>query len=72
MYSSISDRDTLLPQPEFEQVVVSISAISTARNVRTTSFEPQPGFASPRYGYSPISFIRPNFTTIEVGGLSRA
>ena len=43
-----------------------------ARKVRTTNFDPQPGFASPRYGYSPINFIRPNFTTIDVGGFRRA
>ena len=47
MYSSISCRETLLPQPELEQVVVSISTTSRPRWVRATSFEPQPGFAGP-------------------------
>jgi hypothetical protein len=47
MYSSISLRLTLLEQPEFGQVLVSISPISVPRWVRTTSLDPQPGLWSP-------------------------
>ena len=72
MYSSSSRRETLFPQPELPQVVVSISASSVPRKVRTTSFEPQPGLASPRLGYSATNRIEPKRTTIDVGGLSRA
>ena len=69
MNSSSSFRLTLLPQPAFWQVVVSISPSSTPRNVRTMSFVPQPGLMSPLVGNSPTSFMAPKRTTSVLGAL---
>ena len=47
MYPSISLRETDFPQPEFGQVVVSISTTSSPRDVLATSLLPHPGLAGP-------------------------
>ena len=72
MNSSISCRDTLLPHPEFSQVVVSISPISVPRWVLHRILEPQPGEASPSHAYSPTQPRSPYFTTIVAGFCRRA